>query len=529
MKSHRFMLALLILMQVMVFTSLVDAQNLQTLSTFTNGINPNGLTLGSGGDFYGSTEYGGITNSAHPIGFGTVFKAAPNGTLTTLASFSNSEGANPVGPLTVGNDGNFYGTTVGGGNAGDGTVFRVTTNGILTTLVSFTGNNGSLPEAALTLGNDGNFYGTTTWGGINGVGTVFKVTTNGSLISLVSFDGSNGKYPVAPLTQGNDGNFYGTTSVGGNAGDGTVFRVTTNGTLTTLVSFTNATNPNGITLGNDGNFYGTIMGGGLFGDGTVFRVTTNGILTTLISFSGTNGINPSGALTLGKDGNFYGTTWGGGSADYGTVFQITTKGTLTTLASFTNSNEANPSCALTIGSDGNLYGTTENAATVFRLLLPQIPPFIISQPQTLIVTNGCAAIFSVVADGLPLLAYQWQFNGTNLSGATNTTLTMPNAFLDNGGAYSVVITNTYGSITSNPIFLKVLPLGITAPTILASGQFQFSFDTVIGVKYAVQYSTNLTQWFPFVTLDGVGMPLTLIDPNAELCPIHFYRINLSPQ
>ena len=48
---------------------------------------------------------------------------------------------------------------------GMGTVFKVTTNGTLTTLVSFNHTNGANPHAALTLGNDGNFYGTTAYGG----------------------------------------------------------------------------------------------------------------------------------------------------------------------------------------------------------------------------------------------------------------------------------------------------------------------------------------------------------------------------
>ena len=51
-----------------------------------------------------------------------------------------------------------------------GTVFKVTTNGTLTTLVSFNGTNGAYPHAGLTLGNDGNFYGTTSQGGSNPVG-----------------------------------------------------------------------------------------------------------------------------------------------------------------------------------------------------------------------------------------------------------------------------------------------------------------------------------------------------------------------
>ena len=71
---------------------------------------------------------------------------------------------------------------------GYGTVFKVTTNGTLTTLVSFNGTNGANPYAALTLGNDGNFYGTTSEGGSSGYGTVFKVTTNGTLTTLVSFN-----------------------------------------------------------------------------------------------------------------------------------------------------------------------------------------------------------------------------------------------------------------------------------------------------------------------------------------------------
>ncbi len=65
---------------------------------------------------------------------------------------------------------------------------------------------------------------------------------------------------------------------------------------------------------------------------------------------------------------------------------------------------------------------------------------------------------------------------------------------------------------------------ITAPTMLPSGQFQFSFDTVTGVNYTVQCSTNLTQWFPWVTLGGIGVPLTLIDPNAAGSQQRFYRI-----
>jgi uncharacterized repeat protein (TIGR03803 family) len=76
-----------------------------------------------------------------------------------------------------GNDGGLYGTTsYGGTNGGAGTVFRITTNGALTTLYSFTGTyDGSNPDTRLVQGSDGNFYGTTPGGGVGGGGTVFRL------------------------------------------------------------------------------------------------------------------------------------------------------------------------------------------------------------------------------------------------------------------------------------------------------------------------------------------------------------------
>jgi uncharacterized repeat protein (TIGR03803 family) len=162
-----------------------------------------GLIQATDGNFYGTTEYGG--NGACDGGCGTVFKVTPSGTLTTLLAFTSS--ANPVAALIQATDGNLYGTTgVGGANndcggsppgpVGCGMVFKVTLSGTLTTLFSFDGTDGEAPQAALVQGRNGEFYGTTAGGGTSGAcesgcGTIFSLSVglvpDGTLSSNLSF------------------------------------------------------------------------------------------------------------------------------------------------------------------------------------------------------------------------------------------------------------------------------------------------------------------------------------------------------
>src|ERR1017187_10074179 len=112
-------------------------------SRCTDGANPAqaGLIQATNGDFYGTTDGGGAYGS-----YGTVFKITPGGNLTTLHRFC-SQSAWPDGGLPNGlvqaTNGDFYGTTLVGGNSNSGgTVFKITASGTLTTLYSFRSRSG---------------------------------------------------------------------------------------------------------------------------------------------------------------------------------------------------------------------------------------------------------------------------------------------------------------------------------------------------------------------------------------------------
>jgi hypothetical protein len=101
----------------------------------------------------------------------------------------------------------------------------------------------------------------------------------------------------------------------------------------------------------------------------------------------------------------------------------------------------------------------DKAAEVVQLvytLQPSLTPWIIAQPQSHSVATAETTILSVGASGSPFLNYQWRFNGNNIIGATASSLTLDNVQSANAGEYSVVVSNTSGSITSQVAVLSVI-------------------------------------------------------------------------
>jgi len=208
----------------------------------SDGVEPNsGVIRDRNGNLYG-TSGGGNGGANCPNGCGTVFKVAPDGTETVLYAFqAGSDGNGPVAGLLMDGTGNLYGTTIYGGGAagcpfgplGCGTVFKIAPDGTESVLYVFKGgSDGQFPEGGLIADKAGNLYGTTYDGGGPschgaGCGTVFKLAPDGTETVLYAFGKLHyGRNPTAALLAGKNGLLYGTASAGGSKNDGVVFSVT---------------------------------------------------------------------------------------------------------------------------------------------------------------------------------------------------------------------------------------------------------------------------------------------------------------
>jgi hypothetical protein len=123
--------------------------------------------------------------------------------------------------------------------------------------------------------------------------------------------------------------------------------------------------------------------------------------------------------------------------------------------------------ALTLADSGALYSvvatnsqgavpSTAVALTVTAPPVAQTAPSFTQQPTSITLSIGASATFTALATGLPAPTYQWRKGGTNIAGATAASYTTPAVVLaDDGAAYSMVATNSLGSVTSTSATLSV--------------------------------------------------------------------------
>ena len=299
------------------------------------------------------------------------------------------------GGLTIGPDGNLYGTTQEGGlmdcySDTCGLVFRLQppasacTSALclwsVTVLHQFSNSpDGAFPESNVIFDASGNLYGTTP----NGSAYELTPSSGGWNETVIPYDGS----ASAGFVMDRAGNLYG-VGIPGSQGHGGVFELTpspSGWTETVLYSFTDGsdgTNPvGGLILDSAGNLYGSTTHGGTGGGGTIFELSPSGsdwTLHTLCSFVGNpQNFGPQSPLTMDAAGNLYGTTMSDGHG-VGTVFKATNSGgswSCTDLYSWElGPNGGYPIGGVTLDANGNLFGTTSEGGTHGRGVIWEITP-----------------------------------------------------------------------------------------------------------------------------------------------------------
>ncbi len=138
------------------------------------------------------------------------------------------------------------------------------------------------------------------------------------------------------------------------------------------------------------------------------------------------------------------------------------------------------------------------------------PPIILKQPQDQFGVIFSNVTFSISAGGSRPLAYQWQFNGVNLAGATNTSLTVTNLQVPNEGYYDVIVSNGFGSTTSSIALLSVSRVVIWGtPNSQPAGLT--NVISVTGFPAALRGDGTVVRWS--------GTPLTVVSGLSNVIAI----------
>jgi sugar lactone lactonase YvrE len=477
---------------------------------------PEGLAVDSAGQLY-------VVESGNET-LRQILISGSVATVTTLAGAASTDA-----PDGVANNARFFwphGLALdASGNAyvadtENGTIRKVTTNGVVTTVAGSAGNPGILDGASIgarffgpqgiTVAPDGTMYIADT------ANSIIRRISGGTVSTLAglagvpgSLDGTNSSAqffePRAVALDAGGNLFVADTA------NHVIREVTPDGVVTTIAGQagyyggTDATNnrarfhyPSGIAVDASGNIFVSDSF-----NHTIREIThsdTNWIVTTIAGMSGiwgsSDGMNNAArfyrpqAINVDTHGNLYVT-----DAGNETLRMISPSGPdwfVSTIAGLVeNAGSANGSgtaasfqhpAGVAVASNGSIWLADAGNNTI-RLGGMTLGSFlaIITQPQSQIADPGNSVIFTVAAAGAGPLTYQWQFNGTNIGGATSSAYT--NSFVQpaNAGLYSVVVSNTSHSVLSGSaaLIVNTAPFVAVQPQDTAASLGQSSGFTVV--------------------------------------------------
>jgi Immunoglobulin domain/NHL repeat len=416
--------------------------------------------------------------------------------VATLAGLAGSSGsADGIGSVARFADPSDVAVDAGGNvyvaDTGNHTVRKVTPAGVVTTLAGLTGVSGSSDgsdsarfnhPAGVAVDSSGNVYVADTDNN-----EIRKVTASGVVSTLAGVAGVSGSSDGA----GSAATFNGPSGIVADAtGDlyvadtlnHTIRKISPAGGVTTIAGVAGASGavdatgsaarfngPQGLALDASSNLFVADT------NNDVIRriVTASGAVTTVAGQAGIAGsadgvmgqaeFHYPSSVAVDALGNLY-----VADTDNHTVREVVSSGAVSTLAGLaavsggtdglgTSARFAFPT-GIAVDNSGNIYVADTNNHTI-RLAFSATTPVITGQPQSQTAMVGSNVTLSVTAAGRPAPTYQWSCNGTILNGATSSTLSLTSVQLTNAGSYTVTVTNSLGSVTSNQTMLIVNAAG----------------------------------------------------------------------
>jgi probable HAF family extracellular repeat protein len=171
---------------------------------------------------------------------------------------------------------------------------------------------------------------------------------------------------------------------------------------------------------------------------------------------------------------------------------------------------------------------TKNGAQHAFLLRPVVdaqPPLISAQPLGVSVFTNASFTLSVTASGTGPITYQWRHANTNLPGATSRTLTVAQASASDAGSYRVVVSNAFGSVTSNEAMIQVSVGGGDVPDLSVALYAGIKITGTTGQKVRIEAveDAGSSNWQPLDTITIETSPYTWVDPASPQHARRLYR------
>ena len=171
----------------------------------------------------------------------------------------------------------------------------------------------------------------------------------------------------------------------------------------------------------------------------------------------------------------------------------------------------------------NAFGSATSSDAALNVVI--FPPSIALQPSNQNPLLGGRVTFTVSVTGRAPFRYQWLFNDAAIPGATNSTFTIPAVAQSDAGNYSVVVSNSSGSVTSGSATLTVIvppSLGLQ----LLAGYPVLRLNGMVGSNFSVQYVTDLsvTNWLNLRSISNLTVsPFQFLDAAGGTSPARYYR------